>query len=305
MHIVIAGGTGFIGKKLVAELNAGNHRITLLIRRPSRAPSGTNITPVLWDGETQGSWSAFLDGADAVINLSGAGIADKRWTARRKREILESRVHTVRALITAMERAAKKPGVLVNSSAVGYYGDGGNERLSENAPAGKGFLAETCVKWEQAALEAEKIGVRTVLVRTGIVLDREGGVLAKMIPPFQFFAGGPLGPGTQWMPWIHRDDQVGVILHAMHKTDLSGPVNAVAPEAATMAEFCSELGRVMRRPSWAPVPAPVLKLIFGEMSQLFLEGANVVPARLLRSGYQFKYPGLHAALAEAVKKTGD
>ncbi len=301
MNIVLAGGTGFIGARLISELAGQGHRVVLLTRRPASASQNPMVTSAQWDGENPGSWCAFLDGADAVINLCGEGIATKPWTEKRKKEILESRIKPTAAIINAIEKAQRRPALLINASGAGFYGDYQTDRVSETAPAGKGFLAETCRQWESAAFKAEDLGVRVVVLRIGVVLEKEGGALAKMIPPFLFFAGGPLGPGTQFFPWIHRDDLINIILHALLKTDLSGPVNAVAPEGVTMAQFCKTLGKVLRRPSWAPVPAPVLKLLLGEMSELFLQGANIVPAKLMRSGFQFRYPELLPALTAAVE----
>lgn len=300
MKIVLAGATGFIGQRLVRQLQQEGHSLTLLTRhRP--APNQPNNTFALWDAKTVGDWARHIDGADAVINLAGEPIAAKRWTHAQKERILSSRLNATGAIVDAIAKAAKKPEVLINASAVGYYGDVKKEEVTESHPPAEDFLGTTCARWEQAAREAERSGVRVVLVRTGIVLEQNGGALKKMLLPFRLFAGGPLGTGDQWFPWIHIDDEVGAIVFALANKNLSGPVNLAAPEPATMREFCKAMGRAMGRPSWAPVPGFALQILLGEMSTMLLGGQKVVPKKLQEAGYRFKFPQLDVALRDALK----
>ncbi len=298
MKIVLAGTTGFIGKPLVERLLKSGHTLFILTRDPARLPRSTSpkLHALQWDGERQGNWARFMDGADAVINLAGEPIAAKRWTAGQKEKILRSRINTTRAITQAVCSAQQKPKVLVNASAVGYYGAVEAGDVTEEAPRGQGFLAEVCEAWEREAARVMQAGVRLVLLRTGVVLEKGGGALAKMEFPFRVFAGGPLGSGRQWFPWIHCDDELGLIEYALDQEKVSGPLNATAPLPVTMEEFCKALGRVLHRPSWAPVPAFVLKLLLGEMSELLLTGQKAVPQKALEKGYRFKYPDVEGAL---------
>ena len=294
MKIVMSGATGFIGKKLAEELLKAGHSLVLLSRRENPSVSAGVQTQV-WDARALGPWVSRIDGADAVINLAGESIAAKRWTAEQKKKIIESRIYSTRAIAQAIQKAAVKPRVWVNASAVGYYGPVESGDVTEISPRGAGFLAETCEAWEKETLPAQPV-TRVVLLRTGVVLDRGGGALSKMEFPFKIFAGGPLGSGRQWVPWIHRDDLIGLVLFIIQNERISGPVNGTAPEPVPMAEFCKSLGRVLRRPSWAPVPAFVLKIMLGEMSEMLLTGQKAVPSKALRAGYRFHYPGLSSAL---------
>ena len=298
MTIVLSGGTGFIGKALVKRLLEAGHTVMLLSRRPERSrQSGTESLQIIsWDGRTLGAWVQGINGADAVINLAGETIAEKRWTAAQKAKILKSRIEATRALVSAIAQVKKRPSVLVNASAVGYYGDVESGDVTESHPKGKGFLADVCEQWEQEARKAEALGVRVVLLRTGIVLEKEGGALAKMLPPFKLFIGGPLGCGRQWIPWVHREDVIGAILFALERSRLSGAVNVTAPEPATMKQFCAALGKVIHRPSWAPVPAFALQVLLGEMSEMLLTGQRAIPQKLETSGYRFRYPNLEETL---------
>lgn len=303
MNIVLAGGTGFIGGALIDALNARGDKTTLLTRDPAaaRVRWGSKVTPVAWDGKSGGDWTKALDGADAVVNLSGASIADGRWTAARKLELVKSRIDSTRALVAALSSAAKKPKVLVNASAVGYYGDVPEGAVTESSAQGRDFLASLCGQWEREALAAEPLGVRVVLARIGIVLEEGGGALAKMALPFKLFAGGPLGSGRQGFPWIHRDDVIGGILFALGEAKVSGPVNFAGPVAANNAQFSAALGRALGRPSWAPAPAFAIRLAVGEMADMLLGGATVVPQKLLDAGYKFKYADADAALTAVYK----
>lgn len=290
MNVIVAGGSGFIGKAVREALDGAGYKATLLSRWPA-------ADALSWDGRTQGPWADVVAAADAVVNLSGAGIADKRWTAARKKEIWDSRTDSTRALVEALSRPGAKAKVLVNSSAVGFYGDVADGDVTESASKGNGFLAEVCAAWEAEALRAEKAGVRVVLLRTGIVLGKGGGALGKMALPFKLFVGGPVGSGKQWFPWVHVEDVAGAVLHALQTPSLKGPVNMTAPAPLTNRDFSAALGRAMGRPSWAPAPGFALKIALGEMADMLLGGQKAVPAKLLASGYRFKYPGADEALS--------
>lgn len=304
MRIVLSGGTGFIGKALLSRLVREGHQILLLSRNPERTPDPQqkNVTAVPWDAREVGPWAQSVDGADAVINLSGENIAAKRWTAAQKARILQSRLAATKAIVSAIERAKKAPPVLVNASAVGYYGDVPEGDVTESHPRGKGFLAEVCEQWEKEALVAKRKGVRVVLLRTGIVLEKGGGAIQKMLPPFLCFLGGPLGSGRQWFPWIHLEDEVGAILYAIKNSALSGPVNAVSPHPVRLKDFCSAFARVLHRPSWLPVPAFALRMLLGEIAEMLLTGQRALPRKLEQAGYPFQYPSLHGALASIVSR---
>lgn len=298
MKIILAGGTGFIGRALLRRLLDDGHEVVLLTRRekPFTGFHQDQLRLARWDGRTGGQWCSHFDGADAVINLSGESIADKRWTARRKQILRQSRLEATRALVGAIRASQPKPSVLINASAVGYYGDVRTGEVTERAAQGHDFLAGLCGDWEKEALQAQELGVRTVLARLGVVLAPDGGALSRFIPPFGWFIGGPLGSGKQWFPWIHRDDVVGAIVHLMTHKAARGPVNLTAPEVLTLRQFCNELGRAMNRPSWLPVPSLVLRLLLGEMAVMILTGQKAVPAELIRTGYTYRYPHVHEAL---------
>jgi uncharacterized protein (TIGR01777 family) len=239
-------------------------------------------------------WS--LEGADAVVNLAGASVGGRRWSASYKRESLDSRVLSTRALIEAMRK--HKPRVLVNASAVGYYGGRGDEVLDESASPGADFLATVCIAWEAEARKAEELGVRSVQARTGVVLSRKGGALGQMLPPFKAFVGGPIGSGKQWFPWIHIADEVAAFLWAIDHAELRGPVNFVSPGIVTMKEFAQALGRALHRPAIFPVPAAALKILLGEFAGVLLEGQRAVPKKLLDSGFKFLFTEADAALSD-------
>lgn len=293
VKIILAAGTGFIGAALRRSLEAAGHEVIVLTRRLHALPLG--VRAAHWDGRTVKGWAGKLEGADAVINLAGATIA-RRWTPAAKQEILLSRVESTRALVGAMGQCLRKPQVLVNASAVGYYGDGGEAALSEDSPSGEGFLARVCRAWEEEALRAQALGARVACLRLGVVLGPGGGVLARMALPFLFFAGGPLGSGRQWLSWIHREDAIGVIERALWDRALSGPINVCSPEPARMEHFCSELGHVLRRPSWVRVPTFGLRLLMGEAADVVLLSERVLPKKLESGGYIFKHSGLREAL---------
>ena len=277
--------------------------MTLLTRRSATERfSGSTVTAVEWNGREAGAWEHCLEGANAVINLAGAPIADGRWTDARKQLLMESRVLSTRLLVEALSRRTLKPRTLISASGIGYYGASNDRVLDEGAARGQGFLADLCLAWEAEALRAAELGVRVILLRTGMVLEQDGGALPKMLLPFRFFAGGPIMPGTQWVSWIHRSDHIGLIKWALTTPSVSGPVNAVAPEAVTMKQFCGSIGWVLHRPSWLPVPGFVLRVALGELGTLMTTGQRVAPAKALSGGYVFQFQNLEPALRAIVTR---
>ena len=298
MRILVAGGTGFIGRALIRQLSAQGNEIVALVRDVADASSKfpPEVTVSRWDGITVGAWRLSLEDVDAVINLSGASIGGGRWTPRRKALILQSRVAPTRALVEAMRASRHRPRVLINASAVGYYGMSGDDAVTEETPPGNDFLGTTCQQWEAEALSAAPLGVRVVLPRFGVVLAEGGGALDRMLLTFRLFIGGPLGSGDQWYPWVHRDDAIAVLLHLLDHQECEGGFNVVSPESVNMRTFAREVGRTLGRLSWMPVPSFMLRMLFGEMSGIILQGRRIIPARLLEAGFPFKYPTLRRAL---------
>ena len=299
MKIVLTGGTGLIGGHLVRRLGAQGHQLTLLTRDPARAPAG--VQAVAWQPLEEATPAPALNGADAVIHLAGEPIAAGRWTAERRERIEASRWTGTANLVRGLAVAEPRPRVLLAGSAVGYYGDRGDESLEEDALPGTGYLAAVADRWEREAAAAEQLRVRVVYLRTGVVLAREGGALPRMAAPFRAGAGGRLGHGRQWMPWVHIDDVVGLIELALGDEELRGPLNLVAPGAATNAELTRALGQALRRPAFMIVPTLALKLMFGGMSETLLASQRVVPTAALRAGYRFRHPSLDAALADLLR----
>ncbi|MGH7198411.1 MAG: TIGR01777 family oxidoreductase [Candidatus Omnitrophota bacterium] len=302
MKVVICGASGLIGKPLSAAILAKGWELVRLVRKKGPAISGAREREIWWWPPTLGDWMKEIDGAHAVINLSGEPIAGRRWTETQKKELRASRLHATRAIVEAISQVKNKPKVLLNASAVGFYGPRDGSVIDESAVAGPDFLSGLCQEWEKEARKADAFGVRTVNLRTGIVLSTEGGALAKMLPPFKAFLGGPLGNGRQFLSWIHIEDEVGAILKALEDPSLRGPVNLTAPHAVPMREFARTLGRVLGRPAVFPVPGFVLKLLLGEMSTLLLTGQNVFPRKLAEAGFQFRYPFLETALQALLRK---
>jgi uncharacterized protein (TIGR01777 family) len=298
MKIVVAGGTGFLGAPLTRLLTESGHQVVTL----SRTPGNRQLRPqqtVAWtpDGST-GVWAAEIDGADAVVNLAGEPIADKRWTREQKARILSSRLLATRSLVEAMRHAARPPAVFVTGSGVGYYGPHGDEIVTEQTAAGRDFLADVCVQWETEAAKAAAVA-RVVAIRTGLVLARDGGALPKMLPPFWIGAGGPVGSGRQYWPWIHRRDWLSLVRFAIETPAAQGALNATAPHPVTNAEFAEALGRAMHRPAFVPVPAFALKLLLGELAEgALLSGQRAVPARAEQLGFKFTFKNLPAALSD-------
>jgi len=298
-RVVVAGGNGFIGRPLCRALLARGYRVSVLTRGAAR-PAGPGSPDMhTWDGRSAEGWGHLADGAFALVNLAGESIGEGRWTPERKRAILQSRVWAGEAMTQAVTQASVKPGVLVQASAVGYYGDTGQAAVDESSLPGKGFLTEICLRWEESTRPVEGLGVRRVVARTGLVLGRGGGVLQKMLTPFKMFLGGPLGDGSQGFPWIHLDDEVLALLFLMEHSDAAGVFNLAAPEAVSNLEFCRRLGEAMSRPCGLAAPAAVLRLAFGEMAdELLLTGCRALPKRLVDAGYEFRHPRLAEALRD-------
>jgi uncharacterized protein len=303
MHVTIAGGTGFVGKRLCETLLQSGHEPTVITRSPASARSSLPAAVHLqaWDPDAADAHLELPEKTDAIVNLAGESIAGGRWTEQRKRRIRESRVKATDSLVEAMRSASLRPSVLVNASAVGYYGPREDEPLSEDASPGRGFLTDVVLEWEQRAHQAELLGVRVVLLRMGVVLGRGGGALPRMSMPFKLFMGGPVASGKQWLSWIHLDDLVGMAIWAMQNPVVTGPINATAPEPLTSADISQEIGRAMGRPSWLPAPAFVLNLLLGEMADaLLINGQRALPTRAQELGYPYKYPTARTALKEAL-----
>ena len=296
MKIVIAGGTGFIGSILADRLWNQFHSLVLLSRKPPQEVGVSKKEWFAWNPPEGGAWEAALDGADGVVNLAGEPIAGKRWSTEQKEKLRASRIDATRALVRAIAKVNGKPKFLLNASAVGYYGAHGEENLTESSAAGGDFLSRLCADWEAEAVKAEAHGIRVARIRTGIVLGKGQGALAKMVPPFKMFLGGPLGSGKQYMPWIHIEDEIGLLLFLIENEKARGAFNGTAPNPVTMDEFAKALGEVLNRPSWVSVPPSALALIAGEMADMLLTGQRAVPDAATKLGYTFKYPAIGAAL---------
>lgn len=303
MKVAIAGATGFVGSRLVERLQKEGHKVLVLARDSQRArrvfPASAypNLEIVAYTPAESGDWQNSIAGCDGVVNLAGVPIAEERWTAARQQAILDSRKLTTAKLVEAIANANPKPSVLVSASAIGYYGTSETAEFDETSPAGDDFLAAVCKEWESAAQPAKTAGTRLAILRLGIVLGM-GGALAKMLPPFKLFAGGPIGTGKQWFSWIHRDDVVNLILFALQNPQVEGVLNATAPNPVRMNELCETLGSVLQRPSWLPVPSFALELLLGDGAKVVLEGQKVLPKQTLASGFQYQYPTLKLALEE-------
>ena len=294
---MIAGGSGFLGSALAKAFRAAGHRVMILTRRPQRDGD------VRWSTKaTDTSWRHALERSDAVINLAGESIAGRRWTEERKREIRASRMEATQALVSAIAAASRPPAVFVNASAIGFYGVHGDDALTEQSPPGNDFLGSLCRDWETLAIEASSRS-RVVMLRTGLVLAREGGALPQLALPFRFFAGGPVGTGRQYMSWISLVDWIGVVQWTLTRNHVSGPLNLTAPTPVTNAEFAQTLGRVLGRPSFVPAPAFAMRLALGELADaLILGGQRVLPARVQALGYEFAHETLEPALREIYGK---
>ncbi len=296
MHVLISGATGFIGSALVPELEAGGHRVTRL----SRSQSGPGT--IHWDPEA-GTIEGDLEGTDAVVHLAGESIAEGRWTPEKKRRIVDSRVKGTRLLAEKISALETPPGVMVSASAVGYYGDRGDEVLTEESAPGTGFLPEVCREWEAAAEPARRGGIRVVHPRIGVVLSPKGGALATTLPIFKLGGGGKIGTGNQWLSWVALDDVVGSIVHALTNEAVEGPANVGSPNPMTNAGYTKVLGKVLGRPTVLPLPAPVLRVMLGEVADsLLLSSGRMRPAKLEATGYEFRHPQLEGALRHLLGK---
>ncbi len=294
MRILITGGTGFVGRRLCARLHERGHELLVVSRNPQRAQE---VLPPRT--EARAEVMAFADSQpEAVINLAGESIAEGRWTEAKKQQLLDSRLEITQAIVDLCGQLETPPRVLVSASAMGYYGDQGEREVTEETTPTPGFLHDLCSRWEETARQAEAYGVRVALVRIGLVLDGDGGTLAKMLTPFKLGLGGRLGTGRQYMPWIHRSDLIRAILFLLDQEGLAGAFNASAPEPVTNTAFTRKLAHHLRRPAIVPAPAPVLRLVFGEMAQILLGGAKMRPQRLQEAGFSFHYPTLDQALTE-------
>ena len=307
MRLLLLGCTGFVGRELVPQLLQAGHQLTLVSRRLARGYAAEQadgrVTWLQFDPAVESSWqdSALLSAlaqADGVVNLAGEPIAEKRWTTSHLKVLEDSRLETTRLLVEALKACATPPAVLVNASAIGFYGTSPEQRFVESSPAGSDFLASLCSRWEAAAAEVPA-ATRQLTLRIGIVIAADGGALGKMLPVFRTGFGGPIGSGQQWMSWIHRSDLCALILRGLEDAAWSGVVNAVAPQPVSMARFAQELGRCLGRPSLLPVPGPVLQVLLGDGAKVVLEGQQVASDRLPELGFSFRYPDLPAALAAA------
>ena len=298
MRVVVTGATGFIGRALCSELGK-ECKVIALTRRPETASAilGQAVEIVQWDARATGSWGSYVDGSDAIVNLAGANVASGRWTRKRKAEILNSRVNAAGILVSAVRESAVRPRVMIQASATGFYGPRADEQLDEESEPGRGFLAEVCGKTEGFSREIETLGVRSVAIRSGIVLGTGGGALPKMAMPFKLYLGGYWGTGRQWISWISLSDEVAAIEYLIKNKALKGVFNLTAPKPVTNREFFKTLAATLKKPCWLRLPSTVLKAILGEMAEeLFLSSQRVLPRKLVNSGFEFKYPGLESAL---------
>lgn len=297
MRVIITGGSGLIGRALATDLARNNIEVIILSGQPERIfglPIGVHAAK--WDGRTNEGWQSLADGADVIVNLAGENISSGRWTDKRKHAILQSRLNACQAVVQAVKEATYKPHVVIQASGIGYYGPCGNEEVSEGAPPGHDFLGKLATEWESSTASLEALGVRQAVIRTGVVLSTKGGALPRMLLPFRFFVGGRLGSGRQWFPWIHINDEVGAIRFLIENEACSGPFNLTAPFPLTNAEFSHLLGQQIRRPSLLPIPGFALRILFGEMATVLLDGQRAIPERLLQLGFTFQFPVAGPAL---------
>jgi uncharacterized protein (TIGR01777 family) len=298
MRIMVTGGTGFIGSAVIKYLSPLPHDLVLLTRGSSRMElrGALTVKYVHWDPSLPGPWEKEVNGCDVIINLIGKNVFEERWNDTVKQQILNSRVTATNLLVDAIGKAEQRPSLLISASAVGYYGDRAEETITEASAGGTDFLADVVKQWEGAAYRAEQFGVRVATPRIGLVLERTGGMIGKMLLPFRLFAGGPIGSGRQYLPWVHMDDVVRGLLYPMENTEFSGVYNLVSPYPVPMKQFAATFGSVLHRPSWLPVPDIALHLLYGEGAKVILSGQKALPERLLSSGYTFSFPELKSAL---------
>jgi uncharacterized protein (TIGR01777 family) len=304
MRVIITGGTGLIGRLLAASLVKDGHEPIVLSRDPQRhqgqMPDGVRL--VAWDAQSPQGWGDLADGADTIVNLVGENLSARRWSPAQKRRIRESRVNGGKALVEAIRQAKSKPKVLIQASGVNYYGPGGDKVLTEDDPAGSDFLSQVCVDWEGSTAEVENMGVRRVITRSGVVLDKKEGALPRFLLQFRLFAGGPLGNGRQWLSWIHPDDEINAFRFLIDHAEARGAFNLASPNPKTNRDFGKAIGRVLHRPALIPVPAFAIELVFGEMSIVVLKGQRAVPKRLEEIGFQFSHPELQEAVKDVISR---
>jgi len=308
MRVIVTGGTGLIGSALTHNLARDGHEVIVLTRSPGSAHGlPENARAVGWDTRSADGWANLADGADAIVNLAaenlaGEGFFPTRWTPERRQRIRQSRLEAGRAVVDAVERATNKPSVVIQSSAVGYYGPHGDEVLTEEAPAGDDFLASVCVDWEASTAAVEEHGVRRAIMRTGLVLSTQSGALPRILFRYNLLGGGPFGSGRQWWSWIHLLDEARAIRFLIENEAASGPFNLTAPNPARNSEFGKTLGSVMKRPHYLPLPAFVMHALFGEVATVVVDGQRVVPQKLQELGFDFRFPALEPALRHVLKE---
>lgn len=302
MNVLIFGGTGFLGTELTKELLSAGYKVSVVTRNrqsaAGKAPNDANL--IEWDAQSPLPSRDDLKGVDVVVNFAGESIGRRRWSRSVKQEIQNSRIHTTRAIVDAIREGAVNPTVLINASAVGYYGPRQDETITESEGPGHDFLAEVCRQWEAEAYRAQNEKTRVVTLRIGVVLGRQGA-LARMVLPFQLFVGGPLGKGTQWFPWIHVADLIRMVRFIVEHDEIAGPVNGTSPAPVRMKEFAQTLGAVLKRPSWFPVPEFALRLALGQMSEMLLHGQRAVPQKMLDCGFEFAFSDVRSALEDVLK----
>jgi uncharacterized protein len=301
MRILITSGTGMIGRVLTAELSAGGHELWILSRNPQQSTPVSGTTMIQWDSQSTLGWGQLVNEVDAIVNLTGENIGAGRWTPARKREIVSSRVKAGQAVTDAIRQASKRPRMLLQASAIGYYGKTGERVLTESDTPGDDFLGQACVAWEGATKAVEDMGVRQVVTRTGLVVARKGGFMDPVLLQYRLFGGGPLGSGRQWWSWILLGDVVRAMRFLIEHDDASGAYNLTSPNPVRMSDFGRAVGSVLRRPHLFPIPAFALKLVLGEMSQLVLEGQRVIPYRLQSAGFEFQYEEIQPALENTLR----
>jgi len=306
MKALIFGGTGFVGGHLTEELLANGYQVLVVTRNRHNSASGLEqkVEVIEWDNNSLPSFINESEEIDVVVNLAGESIGNRRWSRSVKQEILTSRIRTTRAIVAAINDGTIQPKVFINASAVGYYGPRQDDEITEAEAAGQDFLAQVCREWENEAYQVQSGLTRVATVRIGVVLGQEGA-LHRMIRPFKFYIGGPLGKGNQWLSWIHIKDLTSMIRFVIEHPELTGPINATAPEPVTMRNFCHVLGEVMHRPSWLPVPGLILRIALGQMAEMLLHGQRVVPKKTVDAGFEFRFPKLRPALQDALGNRDD
>ena len=303
-RVIVTGATGFIGKALCFRLAEEGYEVVALTRSLEKGKKlfGNKATAAKWGGQSAESWLDFVDGAWGIVNLAGENIGSGRWTPQKKQSILQSRLDAGRAVVEAVESVEKKPEVVIQASAVGYYGSQADELIDENSSPGEGFLADIAKEWELSTQKVESLNVRRVVIRSGVVLGRDGGAFLRLLKPFRFFAGGSLGSGRQWFAWIHLADELEAILFLLKREDLQGVFNLTAPESLIQKDLARLLGKILKRPSWLPAPGFMLRLFLGEMAgEMLLVSQRVTPRRLLEAGFSFRYPQMEQALREILE----